>query len=361
MVLSKPMKERVCVGLSGGVDSSVAAKRLIERGYEVIGVFIKTWHPDFIECNMEAERLDAMRVAAHLNIPFLTCDAEQVYKNDVADYMIREYAAGRTPNPDIMCNRAVKFGAFYNFAKDIGASYIATGHYARIQKKESKTQLLRGVDTDKDQSYFLWTLTERELNHILFPVGGTQKREIREEATRAKLPTATKSDSQGICFLGKVDMESFLGHYIKTEPGIVQSVHGEKIGHHTGALYFTLGQRHGFTIDHSAYIGKPLYVVQKDMEQNCITVDFTPKHLNASTVLTLTQVNNLSNESELDISVQFRYRQKPIPATLLAAKGTNRATVRINADTVEEPSMGQSCVFYKEDVCLGGGIIDTAG
>ena len=182
----------VFVGLSGGVDSSVAAARLIDQGYNVVGVFIKVWHPDWMVCNWEQERLDAMRVAAHLDIPFLTCDAEQAYKNDVADYFIAEYQAGRTPNPDVMCNQHVKFGRFLDFATEKGADYIATGHYA--QKIDNK--LHRGVDTGKDQTYFLWTLSKERLGKSLFPVGDTPKEGIRKEAEQRGIPVATKKDSQ---------------------------------------------------------------------------------------------------------------------------------------------------------------------
>jgi tRNA-uridine 2-sulfurtransferase len=184
--------QTVFVGLSGGVDSSVAAKRLIEAGYNVVGVFIKVWHPDFLVCNWEQERLDAMRVAAKLGIPFLTCDAEAAYRDAVAHYFIESYRAGKTPNPDVMCNKEVKFGAFLEFAKAHGADYIATGHYAQ----HIGDTLVRGVDTGKDQSYFLWTLTPEQLAYTLLPVGDSQKETIRTEAAAAGLITAEKKDSQ---------------------------------------------------------------------------------------------------------------------------------------------------------------------
>ncbi|HMA78461.1 MAG TPA: tRNA 2-thiouridine(34) synthase MnmA, partial [Candidatus Paceibacterota bacterium] len=203
----------VFVGLSGGVDSSVAAARLKKQGYRVVGVFIKVWHPDWLVCNWEQERLDAMRVAAHLEIPFLTCDAEQAYKDDVATYFIEEYRTGRTPNPDVMCNQQVKFGRFLEFARAQGADYIATGHYVQRVDTEAGIELHRGVDTGKDQSYFLWSLTANQLEQSLFPVGSSTKAEIRTEAETLQLPVAAKKDSQGICFLGQVDIPEFLSHY----------------------------------------------------------------------------------------------------------------------------------------------------
>ena len=199
------------MGISGGVDSAVSAALLKEQGYDVVGVFIRTWHPDFIECNEEDERLDAMRVAAHLDIPFLTFDFSDVYKKEVADYMISEYKAGRTPNPDVMCNKEIKFGAFLDKAISMGADYVATGHYA--DNKDLK--LLKNKDISKDQSYFLWTLKQGQLRKILFPIGHLKKTQVRVLAKKFGLPVAEKKDSQGICFLGVVDLKVFLKHYIK--------------------------------------------------------------------------------------------------------------------------------------------------
>ena len=203
-------KKTVFVGMSGGVDSSVSAALLKKQGFDVVGVFIKTWHPDFIKCNEEEERRDAMRVATHLNIPFLTFDFEDVYKKEVADYMISEYKAGRTPNPDVMCNKEVKFGAFLKKAISMGADFVATGHYA----ENRKNNLVKGKDPAKDQSYFIWTLKQKQLSKILFPVGNLNKTEVRKLAKKFKLPVAEKKDSQGICFLGAVDLKDFLKHYI---------------------------------------------------------------------------------------------------------------------------------------------------
>ncbi|MBI3888790.1 tRNA 2-thiouridine(34) synthase MnmA [Candidatus Nomurabacteria bacterium] len=260
-------KKTVFVGLSGGVDSAVSVALLKKSGYEVVGVFIKTWHPDFLVCNEEEERLDAMRVAAFLDIPFFTFDLVDVYKKEVADYMIREYKAGRTPNPDVMCNKEVKFGAFLKKALAMGADYVATGHYAKAFSTQNfeggrfrpkggvmprnsapKTLLVKGVDPSKDQAYFLWTLRQEQLKKIIFPVGNLEKTEVRKLAKKFNLPVAEKKDSQGICFLGAVDLKEFLKHYIKSKKGKVLNENGEEIGYHDGAVFYTLGERHGFTI-----------------------------------------------------------------------------------------------------------------
>ncbi|MFN4181469.1 MAG: tRNA 2-thiouridine(34) synthase MnmA, partial [Candidatus Paceibacteria bacterium] len=221
-------KKTVFVGLSGGVDSAVSALLLKQKGYKVVGVFIQTWHPDFIACNEEEERRDAMRVAAHLDIPFLTLDLSMEYKRDVAHYMIEEYRNGRTPNPDVLCNSHIKFGGFLNYALSRGADFVATGHYA--QRKDDF--LVRAVDSTKDQVYFLWQLTQKQLEKIIFPIGALKKTEVRKIAKKYKLPISDKKDSQGICFLGDIDLKDFLQHYIETKKGEVLNEMGEVVGEH---------------------------------------------------------------------------------------------------------------------------------
>lgn len=347
--------ESIFVGLSGGVDSSVAAKRLIDEGYSVVGVFIKTWQPDFLVCNWEAERLDAMRVAAHLGIPFFTCDAVERYKKDVAEYMINEYKEGRTPNPDVMCNRYVKFGTFLDFMKANGGTKVATGHYAQVDEEDGTFHLYRGIDNTKDQSYFLWTLTQAQLSHTYFPVGNTVKSDIRKEAQSHALPTFTKADSQGVCFLGDIDMEAFLSHYIQTEPGVVLDEEGRDIGTHTGALFYTIGQRHGFTITTETTHSVPRYVVDKNIKQNTITVSTTPKKV-AGNKICVTQLNLIQGSLPEKCEAQFRYRQKPFMVTC-ALVDDGRAILEVIDQNVDMPSLGQSCVFYNGTECLGGGII----
>ncbi len=344
------------VGLSGGVDSSVAALRLKRQGFNVVGVFIKVWHPEFQKCNWEEERLDAMRVAAHLDIPFLTCNAEAIYKKEVGDYFVSEYIAGNTPNPDVLCNQHVKFGAFLDFAREHGADFVATGHYAQIKDVGSQQVLCRGVDKNKDQSYFLWSLTQAQLQHILFPVGDSIKENIRKEAKEAGLPTAVKKDSQGICFLGAVDIPEFLRHFVKLEAGAVLNEKGERIGTHDGAIAYTLGQRHGFTIDCKTSGETPHYVVQKDIKKNTITVNAEPPRVDASGVIKLHQVNWQVVPEQSDVQkAQFRYRQKPFKIHMKNLDGEH-CEVELK-EAVEQPAKGQSCVIYVGEQCLGGGII----
>mgnify|MGYP001946938820 FL=1 len=332
----------------------MAAYRLIQEGYKVVGVFIKVWHPDFLECNWEEERLDAMRAAAHLKIPFLTCNAEQEYKQEVGEYFVNEYLAGRTPNPDVMCNQHVKFGAFLRFALENGADYIATGHYARVQTEDNQVKLLRGVDEKKDQTYFLWTLTQEELKHVLFPVGDTPKEEIREEAVKAGLKTATKKDSQGICFLGHVDIPQFLSHFTDLKSGMVLDKDGNEIGEHQGALVYTLGQRHGFTLTNENSEREKLFVVAKNLENNTITVDTKPPKAKDEAIK-LESVNWITNPPKnMKCEASFRYRQTSVPVSLIEKDGDWEIVPEMQID---QPACGQSCVLYAGDECLGGGII----
>lgn len=348
----------VFVGLSGGVDSSVAALTLKEAGYDVVGVFIRVWHPDFLQCNWEAERRDAMRVAATIQIPFLTCDAREAYKQEVADYFISEYKAGRTPNPDVLCNKAVKFGVFYEFAKAHGADYVATGHYAQCRRDGNGNYTLhRGEDSSKDQSYFLWMLEEEILENVLFPLGELKKSEVRSRAERAGLATAKKDESQGICFLGHVDIPLFLSHFIKLTPGDVLNEAGEEIGTHQGALVYTIGQRHGFTVTKGTEAGKIHYVLSRDLTANTITVRETPPTEERGSTIMLTHTNWLGTPPAIGdpFQVQFRYRQTPQEATLIKRDGH---TVTITLREEGDPAVpGQSCVCYVGDRCCGGGII----
>jgi tRNA-uridine 2-sulfurtransferase len=341
-------KKRVFVGLSGGVDSAVSATLLKKQGFEVTGVFIKVWQPDFLECSWRDERRDAMRVAARLDLPFLFFDFEEEYKKGVADYMIAEYRAGRTPNPDVMCNREVKFGAFWKKAKEMGADYIATGHYA----KTDGVALKEGADKNKDQSYFLWTLTKDDLSHTLFPIGHLQKEEVRGLAKKFNLPVAEKRDSQGICFLGQVDLETFLKHYIEIKPGEVLDLNGKVIGRHRGALLYTLGERHGFEINQTKPNSKPFFIVGKDIGQNTVTVSDSPKaveeHLPAQ--VEVKNINWISDPaSNKKIEARIRYRQDKF---LVSMSGSS-----INFSSPQSAASGQSIVFYQSETCLGGAII----
>ena len=396
-------KKTVYVGMSGGVDSSVSAALLKEQGFDVVGVFIKVWQPDFVECTWREDRLDAMRVCAKLEIPFITLNLEREYKEDVADYMINEYKLGRTPNPDVMCNKYVKFGAFFDWAIERGADFVATGHYARCtriadqrgldadrRRNNSQYQLLAGEDKNKDQSYFLWTLTQKQLSRTLFPVGDIEKPEVRILADKFNLPTSTKKDSQGVCFLGKFDMKDFLAHYIKEIPGDVLNENGEKIGRHDGALYLTIGQRHGFTMLKRHQDVGPYYIISKDIKNNTITVSQDPHpearlRSLASGLVKIKDVNWTLGE-ELDLtktySARIRYRQpleeceikiknhptRGLPISTLTSFVRNSG-IKSNIKNQDKEyeihftnpqkaiTPGQSIVIYDGEICLGGGVI----
>lgn len=355
--------KKIVVALSGGVDSAVSAAILRDAGHDVTGVFIKVWQPDFMSCSAEEDRLEAMRAAAFLNIPFETVDLGDAYKRDVVDYMVEEYRAGRTPNPDVMCNRSVKFGALWEWAKERSFDAIATGHYAQIKARErarevgvgglsERLELHAGADPAKDQSYFLWTLTEEDLSHIIFPVGGMQKSEVRERASALGLPNATRKDSQGLCFIGKLDMKEFLRHFIDTSPGEVLDEQGVAIGRHDGAMLYTLGERRGFTVEARSPQQRPYYIVAKDVERNTLTV--APSALESSAgdhkraLLQRTNWIGDAPQQGASYGARIRYRQ-PLQSC------------RVDGDTVtfDTPQSvlppGQSLVIYEGTRVVGGG------
>lgn len=357
--MNKPILKRIMVGVSGGVDSSVTLAELQKAGHEVFGVFLRTWQPDWVECTWRDERRDAMRVCAHLEIPFIEVNAEDAYKKGVADYMISEYKAGRTPNPDVMCNRQVKFGHFLDWALEHGADAVATGHYARtvFNKKTDLYELHEAIDKDKDQSYFLWMLTQKDLKHAVFPLGGLVKKETRVLAKKHRLPTATKKDSQGICFLGPIDMKEFLQHEIESVSGNVEDIHGNVIGSHDGALFYTLGERHGFIIHAQSTTAQPYYVVAKDVERNVIVVDHTVRPVEERLELDLLHVNNLSEKIVAGMECEFRYRYHG--ERLSCVVSNYNAELKTATIAIQQPllvSPGQSCVFYSGSELLGGGI-----
>lgn len=359
------IKRKVFVGLSGGVDSSVSAALLKKAGFDVTGVFIKVWQPD-IEltggCTWREDRLDAMRVCAKLDIPFYTLDLEKEYKKEVVDYMISEYQAGRTPNPDVMCNKYVKFGGFFDWARKNGADYVATGHYAQVKfdKKSNKYQMLAGKDKNKDQSYFLWTLTQKQLSKTLFPVGNIEKPEVRKLAKKFGLETAVKKDSQGLCFIGKVDMADFLKKFIKTKPGKVLNEKGEIIGKHDGAELYTIGQRHGFTLIHNSPDDSKKFVISKDIKANTITVSSTILKENSPNLkeFSLCAVNWTQDELPgvtKTYQARVRYRGE-LTACKIETLDKNKVKI-IFTKPQKSPAAGQSVVVYDGEICLGGGII----
>jgi len=428
--------------MSGGVDSSVSAALLVQAGYNVTGVFIKVWQPDWMECNWREDRLDAMRVAAVLDIPFVTLDLEKEYKREVVDYMIAEYRAGRTPNPDVMCNKSVKFGAFYDWAMSRGADFVATGHYAKIvdsrkskaykveagegkegkmerrqdkgegmefgknqskgetknrikaasqreellealqpaivhypsekwqEKNDPAYRLLAGSDPNKDQSYFLWNIRREQLPHILFPIGDIDKPDVRKLARKFKLPNADKKDSQGLCFIGKVDIKEFLSHYMNPKAGDVLDESGVVVGHHDGAFFLTIGERHGFVVDQKTPHDKPYYIVAKDLSKNTVTVSNKDSHgllAEAKTSVRLEKTNWMSGFPEIGArhestdsfpySGRARYRQ-PLEPLVFTSINEKERTAMIEFDKPQNAlTPGQSLVVYDGEVCLGGGVI----
>jgi tRNA-specific 2-thiouridylase len=343
---------KVFVGLSGGVDSAVSAALLKEQGLNVTGVFIKIWQPEFIECTWREDRLDAVRVCAALDIPFLEIDLSNQYKKEVVDLMLRDYAKGLTPNPDVLCNRVVKFGAFSAWAKAQGAHAVATGHYARSKETNGHFDLQRARDAAKDQSYFLYTLTQTDLARTLFPIGDMEKKQVRKEAERLQLPVAKKPDSQGLCFVGEVSMRDFLMRYLPMTPGPVRTRQGTLVGEHEGAALYTIGQRHGFSTGGAS---KPYYVIGVDVVRNVVLVSEKREDA-ARRSVALEQVTWVGGKDPSFLSslkAQARYHEEPVGAKL--ERHSNTYTVTFDAPHIVAP--GQSLVLYDGESCVGGGII----
>ncbi|KND50185.1 MAG: tRNA-specific 2-thiouridylase [Parcubacteria bacterium C7867-003] len=353
--------KKVFVGVSGGVDSSVSLALLQKEGFDVTGVFLKVWYPDFMPCDWKEERLSAMRVCATLNVPFITIDCEKEYKQEVVDYMIREYREGRVPNPDVFCNKYVKFGVFLNKAIEMGADYVATGHYAQVFEKGGIFELHESVDKEKDQSYFLYTLNQEQLSHTLFPVGHLTKPEVRKLAESFSLPTATKKDSQGLCFMGNIDIKEFLSHFIEPKRGDVLNTEGRVVGYHEGSQFLTIGQRHGFTITEKTPEDPRFFVIKKDLEKNTVTV--ASKTLESEKINDINgfEIKNLHFTSDnepnfpLETTVRIRYRQEKINCVVENDNESYKISFPVPQNAI---AAGQSAVFYDGDICLGGGIIE---
>lgn len=341
--------------MSGGVDSSVTAALLLEQGYKVVGVYMKNWTQDIpgFVCPWKEEFQDAKRVAVKLGIELRVFDFEKEYRQKVVDYMIDEYKAGRTPNPDIMCNQEIKFKLFLETALEQGADLIATGHYARVRHADGRSELLTAANAAKDQTYFLYRVTEEALSKTLFPIGEfASKDEVRAKAKEFNLPTADKKDSQGICFVGKVGIKEFLKQYVTTEPGPIVDADGREIGQHDGAIFYTIGQRHGLNVGG----GLPYYVTGKDMSSNTVfvTTDLQDESLWSDKVV-LQDVHWIG-ESAVGggYAVRLRYRGPLIGCEIEVNQ--NLTTLKL-AEPQRAVAAGQSAVIYGNDQVLGGGVI----
>lgn len=409
------MAKTVYVGMSGGVDSSVAAMLLVEQGYKVVGVYMKNWSRDLpgMKCPWAEDLADAKRVAVRLGIDFEVWDFEEAYREKVVEYMLKEFRAGNTPNPDVMCNQEIKFKLFYEKAMEAGADFIATGHYARVCPTESSSgrvlsshfppcrdrapwgppklghppimntqlspihaNLLRAVDENKDQTYFLYRISEEAIAHTLFPIGGMLKPDVKKLAEERGLHNAYKKESMGVCFVGEVGMKDFLKEYIDTQPGEIREVESDKVlGYHEGAVFYTIGQRHGLYLDGEKGVvndGMPYYVVKKDVEKNIVYVsknlnsgELWTKELQLKNIFLRTGPDSASSPTldgaraggpqaaspvRVNLSARLRHRAPLIPVEF-------DGEVLHFTDEIKRPASGQSAVLYDDEICLGGGII----
>lgn len=373
---SSPQETKVIVGMSGGVDSSVSAYLLKEQGYQVEGLFMKNWEEDDTDeyCSAAQDLADAQAICDKLDIKLHTINFATEYWDNVFEYFLAEYKAGRTPNPDIMCNKEIKFKAFLEFAcEDLGADFIATGHYVQRRFTDGHWTMVRGLDDNKDQSYFLYTLNEQQLSHTLFPVGNIEKPLVRAIAEKAGLITHNKKDSTGICFIGERKFKDFLGQYLPAQPGIIESAEGEAVGHHDGLMYHTLGQRKGLRIGGLANAGEdPWYVVEKDLLRNVLIVGQGHNHPRLfSKGLIANQLHWVDRQelsAPIRCTVKTRYRQDDVVCTVTPLmsdainnnEDDNSPQYQIDFDEPQSSvTPGQSVVFYQGDICLGGGIINT--
>ena len=399
------MVEKVFVGMSGGVDSSVSALLLKEQGHDVVGVYMKNWSKDLpgMKCPWAEDLADAKRVAVKLGIDFEVWDFEEAYREKVVEYMLKEFRTGNTPNPDIMCNQEIKFKLFYEKAMERRADYIATGHYARVFRQEGSTGhlLARAVDENKDQTYFLYRISEEALAHTIFPIGEMTKPEVKKLAEEKGLHNAYKKESMGVCFVGEVGMKDFLKEYIEILPGEIREIESERVlGYHEGVIFYTIGQRHGLYLTGIAgeiNDGLPYYVVKKDIENNIVYVSknlnnehiwvkrlelkdvvlraqgltslsrsgarrslpsprgsrATPQFANFRTPLR--QDSDATRAHNGDIFVRLRHRAPLIPAKMTLSND-GAATLEFENE-VKRPAAGQSAVIYDGEICLGGGII----
>ncbi|TFB24896.1 tRNA 2-thiouridine(34) synthase MnmA [Filobacillus milosensis] len=357
--MSDHSNTRVVVGMSGGVDSSVTALLLKQQGYEVVGIFMKNWDDtdEFGVCTATKDYEDVVRVCNQLDIPYYAVNFEKQYWDKVFTYFLDEYKSGRTPNPDVMCNKEIKFKAFLDHAMSLGADYLATGHYAQVAERDGEHVMLKGIDENKDQTYFLNQIPKEILPKIMFPLGGMDKKKVREIAKEHDLATATKKDSTGICFIGERNFKEFLSEYLPAQPGEMQTLDGEVKGKHDGLMYYTIGQRQGLGIGGE---GEPWFVVGKNLEDNVLYVGqgYNQDALHADG-LEAVDVNWLVDREfsePFTCKAKFRYRQVECPVTVYPHEDGSY-TVQFDEEQ-RAITPGQAVVFYEDDVCLGGGTIE---
>lgn len=360
---------RVVVGMSGGVDSSVSALLLKRAGYDVVGVFMKNWD-DTDEngvCTATTDYRDVAKVASKIGIPYYSVNFEKEYWDRVFTYFIDEYKKGRTPNPDVLCNKEIKFRAFTDYAHQLGADYIAMGHYADLHRDEDgNMHLMRATDQNKDQTYFLSQLDHDQLDDVIFPLAKYTKPQVREIARQAGLATANKKDSVGICFIGEDGhFREFLSHYLPAQPGPMMTLDGQKVGEHTGLMYYTIGQRRGLGLGGNAKSNAPWFVVGKDIKKNILYVGqgyenpaLYATHLEASDIHWVDDIISRYGD-RFRCTAKFRYRQKDVPVTVELKENRDSLTVYFD-DPARAITPGQAVVFYDGDECLGSAIIDRA-
>lgn len=355
------MNKKIAIGLSGGVDSSVSALLLKQQGYDVIGIFMKNWEEDDNDnyCAAAQDLADAKAICDQLNIPLYPINFAALYWDLVFENFLSEYKAGRTPNPDILCNREIKFKAFLSYAKTLGVEKIAMGHYAQIETLDQNVRLKRGIDHNKDQTYFLYALSQHQLQQAIFPIGHLKKDDVRALAKQHGLITHNKKDSTGICFIGERRFKSFLEQYLPAQPGPIVTDAGQEIGEHHGLMYYTLGQRQGLNIGGlKGFQESPWYVAQKDLTHNKLIVVQDPKHpLLMNDQLSASQLNWIDGPPSVGQSVlaQIRHRQTPQACTV---EDINEQTIKIKFESTQRAiAPGQSVVLYDGEYCLGGGVI----